>query len=173
MQHHYGFQSVADQFSDAPVRRLADYAPQFQKIWSACLILRFCSSGNLEMNRPGVAGPAPCLRGEGQDGGEQFAERVEDFLHCGLRRAPARRIQGVAIHPVFGDVDVKTAQIDGAKLIERVINLVELESPVSESTITDYLTETLQNPAIDQCAFRLFFLLPLRSYKFPAEYAAC
>jgi hypothetical protein len=50
---------------------------------------------------------------------------------------------------------------------------VELESPVSESTITDYLTETLQNPAIDQCAFRLFFLLPLRSYKFPAEYAAC
>ena len=42
-----------------------------------------------------------------------------------LRRAAARRIGRVAIHPVLGDVDVKAAQIDGAKLIERVINLVE------------------------------------------------
>ena len=51
-------------------------------------------------------------------------------MHDRLRRATQRRICRVAIHPVLGDVDVKAAEIDGAKMIDAVINLVELEGRI-------------------------------------------
>ncbi len=71
-------------------------------------------------------------------------------MHDCLRCAPTRGIRRVAIHPVLGDVDIKAAQIDSAKLIKYVINLVELERLISQSTIASHLVEPLQNPAIDE-----------------------
>ena len=78
----------------------------------------------LQMNRPATAEITPrFIRGEGEDRREQFAERVEDFAHHGLRRATARRIGRVAIHAVLRDIDVETAEIDRAELIQRLIDL--------------------------------------------------
>ena len=93
--------------------------------------------------------PPRFLGGECENRCEQPAECVEDFVHCDLRRAAAWRIRCVAIHPVFGDVDVKAAQVYRAKLIERMIDFVKLERFVSSSTICDHVIESLQDPAID------------------------
>ena len=71
-------------------------------------------------------------------------------MHNVLRGAAARRIERIAIHPVFRDVDVKAAQIDRAKLVECVINLVKLERFVGGPAIGNHMIKPLQNPAIDQ-----------------------
>ena len=64
--------------------------------------------------------------------------------------AAARRIRGVAIHPILGDVDVKAAKIDGAKMIDAVINLVELEGCIRAPAFRDDMIEPIKNPAIDE-----------------------
>src|SRR5256885_17150370 len=72
-------------------------------------------------------------------------------MHGHLRATTARRIPRVAIHPVLGDVDVKTAQVDRAKLIQDVIDLMKFEELISRSAIFDHLIEAFQNPTIHQC----------------------
>src|SRR6266496_1881266 len=81
---------------------------------------------------------------------KQPAQRVENLTHDCLRCAPTRRIRRVAIQPVLGDVDIKAAQIDGAKLVKYVINLVELERIISRPAIASHLVKPPQNPAIDE-----------------------
>src|SRR5713101_2359888 len=103
-----------------------------------------------QVNRSAAARMTPRLLGsESEDRREQSAKRVESLVHNALRGAAARRIGRVAIHPVFRDVDVQTAQIDGAKLVECMINLVKLERFVGGLTITNHSIEPLQNPAIN------------------------
>src|SRR5260370_42236838 len=93
----------------------------------------------------------PCLLGgKHENRRQQSAERLEDFVHPVLRGATAWRIRRVAVHSIFGDVDVKTAQVDRAKLIERMINLVELERFICGSAIGDQVIKSLQNPERDQ-----------------------
>ena len=71
-------------------------------------------------------------------------------MHCDLGSTAARRIRGVAIHPILGDVDVKAAEIDGAKMIDAVINLVELEGGIRVPTFSDDMIESIENPAVDE-----------------------
>src|SRR4029077_11523296 len=71
-------------------------------------------------------------------------------MHDHLCRAAARRIRRVAVHSILSDVDIEAAQIDSTKLVECVIDLVELELFVSRSTISDDVIESLQNPAVDE-----------------------
>ena len=71
-------------------------------------------------------------------------------MHCALGSAAARRIRGVAIHPILGDVDVKAAKIDGTKMIDAVINLVELEGGIRVPAFRDDMIESIENPAVDQ-----------------------
>jgi hypothetical protein len=35
---------------------------------------------------------------------EQFAERIEDFVHRGLGGTAPDRVCGIAIHPIFRDI---------------------------------------------------------------------
>src|SRR5947208_589177 len=91
------------------------------------------------------------LGGEYEDRRQQSTQSAEDFMHDRLGRAPPRRVCGVAIHPVLGDIDVEAAQVDGAKLVERVINLVKLKHFICRSAISNHVIQTLQNPAVDQC----------------------
>src|SRR4030095_8494769 len=77
-------------------------------------------------------------------------------MHDHLCRATPGRVRRVAIHPVLGDVDIKAAQIDGAKLVKRVIHLVKLESFVRRSAISNYVVQTLQNPTIDERCSRRY-----------------
>src|SRR5215471_18753822 len=81
---------------------------------------------------------------------------MHDCLGC----PTPRRIWRVAIHPVLGDIDIETAQIDGAKLVQRVVNLVEFARFISRSAISDYLVQTLQNPAINEGCSRWYCLYP-------------
>ena len=75
-------------------------------------------------------------------------------MHCALGRAPPSAVRRIAIHPIFRDVDVKRAQIDRTKVIERVIGLMKLERFVSGSTIGNHSIEALQNPAINRRSHR-------------------
>ena len=93
--------------------------------------------------RPGLLG------GECQDRREQTTQRIENFMHRELSRAAARRIRGVAIHPVFGDVDIEAAEIDGAEVIDAMINLVELKGRIRAAAFGDDMIEPIENPAID------------------------
>ena len=107
------------------------------------------------MNRPAQGRMSPrFLGGEYEHWRQQSAQGAENFVHDHLCCAPPRRICRVAIHSVLGDVDIEAAQIDGAKLVEHVINLVELERLVCRSTISDHVAQTLQNPAVDECCNR-------------------
>ena len=93
---------------------------------------------------------SPCLLGgECQDRCEQTTERVENFMHRELGSAASRRIGSVAIHPVFGDVDVETAEIDCAEVIDAMVNLVELEGCIGIPAFRDDMIEPIENPAID------------------------
>src|SRR6266487_1570322 len=104
------------------------------------------------MNRSTVAGMAPCfIGGKSKNRREQLTQRIESLVHNGLGSSTTPRLRRIAIHPVFRDIDVQTAQIDGTKLVECLINLMKLECFVSRSTISNHLIKPLQNPAIDQC----------------------
>src|ERR1041385_3198994 len=73
-------------------------------------------------------------------------------MHRRLGRAAASRVGGIAIHPVFRDVEIEAAQVDGAELIKRVIDLVKLVSRVSRPTFRDHILEPIQDPAIEDCS---------------------
>src|ERR1700693_1624433 len=94
--------------------------------------------------------PPRFLSGKSEKWRKQFAEPVEDFVHGCLSGATAGRIRHVAVHPIFGDVDIRTAEIDRAELIERVINRVKLERFISGSTSSGHLIQSLKNPAINK-----------------------
>src|ERR1041385_2981005 len=94
--------------------------------------------------------PPRLFRGEDEHGPEQPAKRIEKFAHRRLRRTATRRVRRVAVHAVLGDVDVKAAQIDGAKLIQRVIDLVKFEILIGRPTRLDHIIKSLENPAIDK-----------------------
>src|SRR5438105_5099902 len=81
---------------------------------------------------------------------KQFAEPVENFAHDCLGGTTAGRIRRVAVHPIFGDVDIETAKIHRAELIERVINRVKLERFISGSTSSGHIIQPFQNPAINK-----------------------
>src|SRR5437588_9574734 len=101
------------------------------------------------MNRTAGLGVLPrFLGGEHEHWGKQLAKRHENLLHRSLGGATTRRNRSIAIHPVLGDVDVKTTQVDRAKLVDRMINFVKLECFVSGATIANHLIEPLQNPTI-------------------------
>src|SRR5438034_2375712 len=91
------------------------------------------------------------LGGKSENRREQLTQRVENLMHDYLCRTPTRRICRVAIHPVFRDVDVEATQINGAKLVECVVDLVEFEGFVSGSTIANHLLKPLQNPTVNHC----------------------
>ena len=93
--------------------------------------------------------PPGLLRSKDEHGREQPAKRIEKFEHRRLCRAATRRIRKVTVHPILGDIDVKAAQVDGAKLIQRVIDFVKFETLVGGTTRLDHIIKSLQNPAID------------------------
>src|SRR5436190_10404189 len=90
------------------------------------------------------------LGGEYEHRRQQSAQSAENFVHDHLGRASPRRICSVAVHPVLGDIDVEAAQVDGAKLVERVINFMKLKRFICRSGISNHVVQTLQNPAVDQ-----------------------
>ncbi len=60
----------------------------------------------------------PCLFGrEDENRSDQADECIESAVEDSLSGPSPVGEGGVAIHPVLGDIDIKTAQIDGAKLI--------------------------------------------------------
>src|SRR5437763_4174658 len=71
-------------------------------------------------------------------------------MHRHLGSATTSRVRGIAIHPVFGDVDVQTAQIHRAKLIQGVINLVKLECSICGAAISNHLIEPFEDPTVNQ-----------------------
>ena len=91
------------------------------------------------------------LGGEDQDGREQTTQGIENFMHRELSGAAARRIGGVTVHSVFGDVDVEAAEIDCAEVIDAMINLVELEGRIRAPAFRNDMIEPIENPAIDYC----------------------
>src|SRR5919201_1907554 len=104
-----------------------------------------------QMNRGARAGVTPrFLGGKRKDRRDQFAKSVEDLMHCALRCPPPRRIRRIAVHSILRNIDIQTAQVDGTKVIDRVVDPMKLESLVSGSTIDNQLIQPLQNPAIDE-----------------------
>ena len=147
-QHDARFERVADQFL---LPRLFDCLRDHAAQVAAIPAQRAPRVGRaaprrlwkfLEVDRATAPEITPrFFRGEGEDRREQLDHRLEDLVHRGLRRAAARRIGRVAIHPVLRDVDVEAAQIDRAELIQRVIDLVELVGGIRLAAFGDDLLQ--------------------------------
>ena len=90
------------------------------------------------------------IGGEGQDGGEQFAQRLGDLADGGLGGAAARAVGGVAVHPVLGDVDVEGAEVAGDELVHDGEDLAEIIGGVGGYGFGGDGVEALQNPAVDE-----------------------
>jgi hypothetical protein len=88
-------------------------------------------------------------------GASNLAQRAENHLHRPLRRAAPRGVDRVAVEPVLRDIDVETAQVDGAELVEAVINLVEFICGIGHTAFLDDLLQTIENPAIDEGEIRV------------------
>src|SRR6516164_5972078 len=91
--------------------------------------------------------------GEGKNRCQQSAKRVENSMHRCLRRAAARRIGSVAIHPIFRDIDVERTEIDSAEAINCMINLMEFKCLVCRSAVLIEICESIENPSIQQSEF--------------------
>src|SRR5438046_9912950 len=96
---------------------------------------------------------------ENENWRQQSAERIEDFVHDHLGGPAAWRILRVAVHPVFGDVDVQAAQVYRAKEVDGLVYLVKLARFVSGSTIADAMIEAGDNRANAQRKLILSALL--------------
>src|SRR3954447_6020967 len=111
------------------------------------------------------------LSGEDEDRSEPLTERFENLAHRGLRGPSSRGIDRVAIHSVLRDVDIEATQVNGAKLIESVINLVEFVRRIGGPALFDHALQAIENPAIDQsggtcfCRWRTLGGAPLRGYE--------
>ena len=66
-----------------------------------------------------------------------------------LGTAATQAVFGVAVHPVFEEIDVKGAQVDGAELVEGDENASELEGVVGGPAFGDDGMEFFHDPAID------------------------
>ena len=163
-QDDRGFEGVADQFFLACLFDcLPDNAAEFEQLLHFCpndgSRKLPCGSGNnwrwIRVRSLARRVAPRFLRGEDEDRREQPAERVENLVHRHLRGAAARRIGRVAIHAVLRDVDIEAAQVDGAELIQGVINLVEFVGRIGRAAFFDDLLQPIENPAIDQGEFAL------------------
>ena len=90
------------------------------------------------------------IGGEGEDGGEQFAQRLGDLADGGLGGTAARAVRRVAVHPVLGDVDVEGAEVAGDELVHDGEDLAEIIGGVGGHGFGSDGVEALQNPAVDE-----------------------
>ena len=105
----------------------------------------------LRVNRAAALEVAPGLfGGVGKDRREQADEGVEHAVHGELRGAAAGGIFWVAVEPVFRDVHIQAAEIDGAELVDRVVHAVELELFVGVEAGGDDFLQTREDPAVDE-----------------------
>jgi hypothetical protein len=99
----------------------------------------------------GVAQVLPDLiGGEGEDGGEEFAQGLGDLANGGLGGAAARAVGGVAVHPVLGDVDVESAEFGGEEAVHHGEDFAEVVGGVGGDALGGDGVEALQDPAVDE-----------------------
>src|ERR1700758_1237083 len=108
-----------------------------------------------QMNGMGFAEESPrFLSRKHEDRCDQANQRVEDIVNDGLRGATSMGRGGVAVHSIFGDVDVKATQFYRAKLIDAMVNLMELVLVVRITTLLHELLESGFRPSIDEGKIR-------------------
>ena len=96
------------------------------------------------MNRTAFANISPRFFGrKSENGRKQRRQGFDDFAHRALGRPPARRVDRVAIHPILGDIDVKTAEVDRTELIECLVDLVKLVRRVGRATFIRHLLQAI------------------------------
>ncbi len=83
----------------------------------------------------------------------QMDQGVENPIERRLRGAAGVRFCAFAIKPVFDDVEILRAQIDAAKIIERMINGVEFVIVVSFAAAAEHILRPLQNPTVHLVEF--------------------
>jgi hypothetical protein len=85
---------------------------------------------------------------EGDEGGEDFDQRVEDRVQRGLRRTPQGMGGAERVEPVLQDVVIDGRQRDGAELVAELVNPVELVGVVGLGALVDQDGGLVQRPAV-------------------------
>jgi hypothetical protein len=99
--------------------------------------------------RAGVEREPRILGGEAQHRGEPAHDAVEHRRHRAARRAPARRVGPVAVERILADVEVERREIDGAEIVERHEERVELVGRVRLLQRRVQLDEAMQHEALE------------------------
>lgn len=105
----------------------------------------------LEVDAVGVAEMFPgFVGGEGEHGGEETAERLGDLADGGLCGDAARAGGGIAVHAVFGDVDVEGAEVSGDEAVDDAEDLAEVVVRICIHAFFGDGVEALEDPAVHQ-----------------------
>jgi len=101
--------------------------------------------------------PRPCRQrlpdlftGEAHDGRQQSRQRITDPPQHSLGRTPAGGIGSERVEPVFQDVEIKRAQLHGAKLNRSLIDLVKGKFLVPLPHIADEIGGQQQHVLVER-----------------------
>jgi hypothetical protein len=84
------------------------------------------------------------IGGKRQDRSEQPHEVIENRVHDSLGGSAPSGVWSIAIHAIFRDIDVQTAQLDCTELVEGMINFVEFVALIRLPALVSYFLQTSQ-----------------------------
>ena len=114
-----------------------------------------CLGPVLQVNRVGAVFSIRCRVGprfvarEGQDGGKQADQRMENLVESRLRGAAERSVRAERVEAVFEDVVVNRRERDGAELVAELVNAVEFVGVVGLRALVDEGGGLVQCPAVE------------------------
>ena len=88
------------------------------------------------------------LAGEGKDRGEHQRHIAQDAVDGGLRRASGNRIRLFNIKSVLDDVQIEVGQVDGAEVVDGVVDLMEIKLLIALVALLGNLVHAGQRPAV-------------------------
>src|SRR4051812_2465932 len=103
------------------------------------------------MNGSSSVREPPCfVRRKNSDRGKKLAKSAKNLAHCCLTGTAPGRIRSIAIQPILGDIYIETAEVHRAKLVQGVVDPVELERLVGGTAFPGYFIQAFQDPAVHQ-----------------------
>ncbi len=106
------------------------------------------------MNAVGLVRPGRLIRpdllgGKGENGGHEPDQDVQDVVHGGLSAPPGRGVGRGGVEPVLEDVEVEGREVQGAVVVERVVDGVELVPVVGPASLFHQADERVAHVPVD------------------------
>ena len=87
--------------------------------------------------------------GEGENGSEHQSKRAHDLVHNGLSRTARQAVCTLNVYSVLDDVDIELGHINGAEVVDIMVNIVEFVVGVGIVNALNECIEASESPLVD------------------------